>query len=103
MTEPSDSNGTGPVDGESTRSVWKSTELPRRPPLEHDADCDVCVIGAGIAGLSAAYHLAREGRRVVVVDAYDVGAGETGQTTAHLASALDDRFSELEKLHGTNG
>ena len=65
--------------------------------------CDVCVVGAGIAGLTAAYHLAMAGRDVLVVDAAGIGAGETRRTSAHLASALDDRFRILERLHGSRG
>ncbi len=37
-------------------------------------------------------------KRVVVLEAHSTGGGETGQTTAHLASALDDGFSELERV-----
>ncbi|MET0594447.1 MAG: FAD-dependent oxidoreductase [Polyangiaceae bacterium] len=74
-----------------------------RVPLDHDVTADVCVVGAGMAGLSVGYNLARFGRRVVVIDAADVGSGQTAQTTAHLASALDDRFFELEHVHGTHG
>jgi glycine/D-amino acid oxidase-like deaminating enzyme/nitrite reductase/ring-hydroxylating ferredoxin subunit len=63
----------------------------------------VCVVGAGVAGLSTAYHLAREGVRVLVIDRGPVGGGETARTTAHLASALDDRYHRLEKVHGQEG
>ena len=61
---------------------------------------DVCVVGAGIAGLSTAYQLACEGAQVVVLEARWPGGGNTQYTTAHLASALDDRFSVLERLRG---
>src|SRR5512132_3481623 len=88
---------------ESKTSLWKANSVPARSSLAHDRACDVCVVGAGIAGLSAAYHLSREGRRVIVLDARDIGGGETGQTTAHPASALDDRFSCLERTHGEMG
>jgi glycine/D-amino acid oxidase-like deaminating enzyme/nitrite reductase/ring-hydroxylating ferredoxin subunit len=88
---------------ESTESLWKTNPPPTRTLLTGDAVCDVCVIGAGIAGLSVAYTLAREGRQVIVLDARDLVAGETAQTTAHLASALDDRFSELERIFGEGG
>jgi glycine/D-amino acid oxidase-like deaminating enzyme/nitrite reductase/ring-hydroxylating ferredoxin subunit len=70
-------------------------------PMPQQLRCQVCVVGAGISGLSVAVNLARRGRDVVVLDAAShTGAGNTGFTTAHLASALDDRFSRLEKLHG---
>jgi glycine/D-amino acid oxidase-like deaminating enzyme/nitrite reductase/ring-hydroxylating ferredoxin subunit len=70
------------------------------PPLDRDLAADVCIIGAGIAGLTTAYHLAREGKSVIVLDDGPAGGGETGRTTAHLANALDERYVELEKIHG---
>jgi glycine/D-amino acid oxidase-like deaminating enzyme/nitrite reductase/ring-hydroxylating ferredoxin subunit len=63
----------------------------------------VCVIGAGIAGLTTAYMLAREGKSVVVLDDGPVAGGETGRTTAHLSNAIDDRYMEIERLHGGRG
>jgi glycine/D-amino acid oxidase-like deaminating enzyme/nitrite reductase/ring-hydroxylating ferredoxin subunit len=89
---------------ERSVSVWEAT-VPQReyPPLRGEAEADVCVVGAGIAGTTAAYLLARAGRRVVVLDKTGVGGGETGQTTAHLSSALDDYYHVLEKVHGEKG
>ncbi len=63
----------------------------------------MCIIGAGISGMSVAYELGRAGREVVVLDDNAIGGGETAQTTAHLASALDDRYFTLEQLHGRDG
>src|SRR5262249_44503807 len=64
---------------------------------------DVCIVGAGIAGLSVAYNLARAGKRVLVLDDGPVGGGMTACTTAHLASAIDDRFTEVERIRGKEG
>lgn len=64
---------------------------------------DVAIIGAGITGLSVAYHLCKAGRSVAVFDKGLIGCGETGRTTAHLANALDEHFTELERLHGKEG
>src|SRR5688500_13969873 len=86
---------------ERSRSIWKATHPPiLTTPLEGDAEADVCVVGAGIAGMSVAYELAAEGKRVLVIDDNAVGGGESGQTTAHLASAQDDGFDWLAKVHG---
>jgi glycine/D-amino acid oxidase-like deaminating enzyme/nitrite reductase/ring-hydroxylating ferredoxin subunit len=63
----------------------------------------VCIVGAGIAGLTTAYLLAREGRRVVVLDDGPLAGGMTERTTAHLTHAIDDRIVEIERLHGEKG
>ena len=61
--------------------------------LSEDLTCDVCVVGAGIAGISIAHALAGEGLRVVVLDDGPIGGGETRRTTAHLATACDNRYT----------
>src|SRR5688572_4930854 len=68
--------------------------------LEGDVDADVCVVGAGIAGMTTAYLLSLEKQRVVVLDDGPVGGGETCRTTAHLVNAPDAWFTEIERLHG---
>jgi glycine/D-amino acid oxidase-like deaminating enzyme/nitrite reductase/ring-hydroxylating ferredoxin subunit len=86
-----------------TSPIWMTLTPPddgASAALEAESESDVCVIGAGMAGLSTAYQLACEGARVLVLDSGAVAGGESGRTTAHLASALDDRFHALEKLHG---
>ncbi|HUP89284.1 MAG TPA: FAD-dependent oxidoreductase [Longimicrobiales bacterium] len=87
-----------------TKSVWTLTaETPTFPALGEDIKADVCVIGAGIAGMMTAYQLTKAGRRVVVLDDGGIGSGETGRTTAHITAALDDRYYNIEKLHGAEG
>lgn len=88
----------------ATRSVWSATtDIATPPPLHGSTTCEVCVIGAGIAGLTTAYLLGRRGKKVLVIDDGRLGGGETRLTTAHLASAIDDRFAELERIHGQDG
>ena len=87
-----------------THSVWMATQdAPFFAAIPDDAVTDVCIVGAGIAGLSIAYCLAREGLSVVVLDDGPIGGGETGRTTAHLSNAIDDRYVEIERLHGREG
>lgn len=82
-------------------AIWETGfTIPARPALDRDLETDVCIVGAGIAGLSVAWHLLREGRRVVVLDDGPIGGGETGRTTAHLATACDDWWHEVERRHG---
>ncbi|MBC7951832.1 MAG: FAD-dependent oxidoreductase [Rhodospirillaceae bacterium] len=72
--------------------------------LGGDLRTEICVVGAGMAGLSVAYHLARAGRQVVVVEAGPgPGMGETNRSTAHVTSAVDDGFIELSRLFGADG
>ena len=85
---------------ETTTSVWTDARLPDLELLHGHQSCEVCVIGAGIAGLTTAYTLSGMGKSVIVVEDGSVGGGETCRTTAHLASALDDRYFQLEKIRG---
>lgn len=81
--------------------LWPdSYRVPARPPLRESLSTDVCVVGAGIAGLSTAYRLALEGADVVVLEAQGVGGGETERTTAHLTAALDAGYAALTRIHG---
>jgi glycine/D-amino acid oxidase-like deaminating enzyme/nitrite reductase/ring-hydroxylating ferredoxin subunit len=95
------SNNPGPTDGATTSSWLEAFPAPELPRLAQDLHCDVCVIGAGIAGLTTAYLLALHGKRVVVLEqGTGVCAGQTGRTTAHLTCAFDDRIFAVEQLHG---
>jgi glycine/D-amino acid oxidase-like deaminating enzyme/nitrite reductase/ring-hydroxylating ferredoxin subunit len=88
----------------ASRPVWDVEAAPQEfVALRENLRVDVCVVGAGIAGMSVAYQLSRAGKRVVVLDDGAVGGGQSGVTTAHLASAMDDRFANLEKMHGAEG
>jgi glycine/D-amino acid oxidase-like deaminating enzyme/nitrite reductase/ring-hydroxylating ferredoxin subunit len=92
-------------DSGQTTSVWMATakEIESDGQLMEDTSADVIIVGAGIAGMTTAYLLSREGKRVVVLDDGPIGGGMTGRTTAHLVNALDDRYYELERLHGERG
>ena len=82
-------------------SFWLgSASLPDFGPLTEPITTDVCIIGGGISGLSTAYLLQREGLSVVVLEDGLLGSGETGRTTAHLSNAIDDRYTEIERLRG---
>lgn len=91
-------------DHHDTVSLWmKSDELPHPGRLEADVRAEVCVIGAGMAGLSTAYEVLRSGRSVVVLERGAVGSGETSRSTAQLCTALDERYFDLQRMHGAEG
>ena len=88
----------------ATFPVWnQEVTMPTTSPLRENLTCDVCVVGAGIAGISTAYMLAKEGKKVIVLEAKSIGAGETSRTTAHLSNALDDGYPHLIDLFGKEG
>lgn len=92
------------TDSGTTRSIWMDAPARLdRAPLQADASADVAIIGAGMAGLTTAYLLSSQGQSVIVLDDGPMTGGETGRTTAHLSNAIDDRYVELERLHGPEG
>jgi hypothetical protein len=84
-------------------SVWSAAAtMPIYSSLRDDVHADVCIVGAGIAGLTTAYLLAQAGKIVVILDDGELAGGMTSATTAHLTNALDDRYFEMERLTGCN-
>jgi glycine/D-amino acid oxidase-like deaminating enzyme/nitrite reductase/ring-hydroxylating ferredoxin subunit len=82
------------------RSLWldgpAATGLGA-PALAGDIEVDVCVVGGGITGVTAALELARGGRTVALLERDRVGAGVTGHSTAKLSSLQGSTYSELER------
>lgn len=78
-----------------------STDIPpERPPLYGKATADVCVVGAGFTGLSAARHLATKGLDVVVLDAHRAGFGASGRNGGQVHSGFNASQRQLEKKYG---
>jgi glycine/D-amino acid oxidase-like deaminating enzyme/nitrite reductase/ring-hydroxylating ferredoxin subunit len=86
-------------------SWWIESQSSNRSDgtVQQNIVTETLVVGGGIAGLTTAYFLLRAGKKVVLVEDGLLGSGESGRTTAHLASSLDDRYYELEKFHGKEG
>src|SRR5438105_2548477 len=86
------------------QSVWSAgAPLPECPPLDSNLHVDACIVGAGIAGLTTAYLLCQAGKSVAVLDDGPLAGGMTRMTTGHLTNMHDDRYFEVEKLHGREG
>ena len=75
-------------------------EAPRHPELRGEISADVCVVGAGFTGLSAALHLARKGLRVVLLDAHRAGFGASGRNGGQLGSGQRQDQETLIRLVG---
>ena len=81
-------------------SLWQEAHESFYSPLDCNLSADVCVIGAGIVGLTTAYYLSAAGQSVVVIDSGIVGGRQTLRTSAHLSNVMDDGLSNLVDLHG---
>lgn len=72
------------------------------PYLTKDINCDILVIGGGVAGAITAYYLSKEGMNVVVVEKNIIGYGTTAASTALLGYSLDIDLNKLEKTLGVH-
>ena len=82
-------------------SFWERTAKKfHSTPLAENLTTDVCIVGAGIAGVTTAFLLARENRQIVLIDDGPVGGGMTGRTTAQFVTLVDDGYDKIEKILG---
>lgn len=94
----------GMVSSGENNTYWLDTAMQSEyTPVSADLETEVLIIGGGIAGISCAYNLRKAGLRVTLVEDGLIGSGETGRTTAHITSSLDDRYTEIEKSFGEDG
>ena len=83
-------------------SFWTDSLIPGDlNPLTKNLSTEIVIVGGGIAGLSVAYCLTQSGKKVVLLEDGIIGSGESGRTTAHLVTALDDRYYDLVRIFGT--
>jgi gamma-glutamylputrescine oxidase len=73
---------------------------PMRPPLQGDHQIDICVVGAGYTGLSAALHLAEKGYKVAVVEGARVGWGASGRNGGQIVNGLNASLQTIKRRYG---
>jgi glycine/D-amino acid oxidase-like deaminating enzyme len=83
------------------RSWWQQRwPSPGFAPLDRDAEADVVVVGGGVSGCSAAWHLARAGARVILLEAREMAAGASGRNGGFLLAGLAHRPVALAERVG---
>jgi glycine/D-amino acid oxidase-like deaminating enzyme/nitrite reductase/ring-hydroxylating ferredoxin subunit len=86
---------------EAPNSYWiASTPTPSFPRLEEPVEVDVAVLGAGIAGITAATLLKQAGKTVALLESREVLRGVTGHTTAKLTSGHTLVYSAITSMFG---
>ena len=77
-----------------------ANHIPEFPRQHGEETADVCIVGAGYTGLSAALHLAQAGYKVILLDAHRVGWGASGRNGGQLASDQRSDQDTLESAYG---
>jgi gamma-glutamylputrescine oxidase len=90
----------GPLPYVSSYYAASAHAVTPRPALGGSLECDVCVVGGGIAGCSAALHLAERGLRVVLLEAQRVGWGASGRSGAQALYGIAAGQPKLQRLIG---
>ncbi len=88
--------------GEHVASWYAATAnpAPERPALSGEIECDVCVVGAGFTGISAALHLAERGLSVVVLEGARVGFGASGRNGGQIVNSYSRDMDVIEAKYG---
>jgi gamma-glutamylputrescine oxidase len=84
-------------------SIWLDEVAPdTHPALERDADADVVIVGAGIAGIATAYHLARGGAKSIVLEARTVAEAASGRNAGFLLAGVAENFVAASRRYGAS-
>ncbi len=82
---------------------WYSKKDPKKITLQEDAAADVCVVGGGMAGLSAAQILSESGRKVIIVESSFCGGGASGKSSGFLTPDSELQLADLLNKYGKKG
>lgn len=89
------------TDSHNYYQATRNRDLPATV-LSEETQADVCIVGAGLTGVSAALELAERGYRVAVLEAKEIGWGASGRNGGQIVPGLATELPALERLVGTN-
>jgi len=93
------------MDLKSNEPFWlvKNGLLNSYPSLQHDADCDILVVGGGITGALIAHQCVAEGKKCLLIDKREIVNGSSAATTSMLQYEIDVPLYKLKELIGPEG
>lgn len=84
----------------TNKPVWQTKEHKKEfPSLNNDLRVDVAIVGGGITGITAAYELSKAGKKVVVLEAREVGKGTSGTSTGNLYVSIGEHLFSIKEKH----
>ncbi len=83
-------------------SYWidSTKNLDKDNPIDNDYMADVCIIGAGLTGLTTGYYLTKKGLKVIIVDKNFIGTRASGHTTAKITLGHNLIYNYLINSYG---
>lgn len=85
------------------KSIWElTTSINKRNALDKDIECDILIVGAGLAGSLLGYFLSKENKDVVLIDMNNIASGATKNTTAKITAQHGLIYNKLIKTIGYN-
>ncbi|MGD7022976.1 FAD-dependent oxidoreductase [Rossellomorea vietnamensis] len=91
------------VMNEQPEPYWReSVSFDSYPPLSQDTEVEIAIVGGGIAGITAGYELAKQGKKVAIIEAGSILNGTTGHTTAKITAQHGLIYDELIQHFGVD-
>lgn len=83
-------------------SYYAASANPRAvaPALEGVNHTEICVIGGGYSGLSAALHLAEAGHKVALIEGKRIGWGASGRNGGQIVNGLNASLQKIKRVYG---
>lgn len=85
------------------KSLWQDLPREHEPGAKETSQhYDVIIAGGGITGVTTAYRLQKSGKKVLLLEAHNIGFGTTGGTTSFINNYFDSRYTDVEKDFGAD-